>query len=85
MELVTVQEAAAVLGVTDERVRQMRRAGELTAAVTLTGPRYLFLTADVERLRIDRTLLPPLKRPRPGAVRVWALKRAAKGRGAVAA
>jgi excisionase family DNA binding protein len=64
VELLTVDQAAEVLGVSPSRVRQLREAGELPAAIAMPGPRYLFERGQVELVRAERIASPPANRPR---------------------
>jgi len=52
-ELLTPQDAAAILGVGPQRVRQLEREGRLSATRTPAGWR-LFRREDVERLAAER-------------------------------
>ena len=53
MNLIQVGEAAKILGVSDQRVRQLEKSGEIDAMRTPRGVRF-FLIEDVERLRQER-------------------------------
>ena len=53
LKLLTPAEAARVLGLHAERLRQLHRKGRIRALVTSSG-RRLFLYADIEKLGAER-------------------------------
>ena len=64
--LLTTLDAARILGLSTDAVRQLARAGKLLAdEETPTGQR-LFRKSTVEKLATERVANPPRRGPKPG-------------------